>query len=418
MDPDSAPRPPTPPGAASADVAGTDRSRSAAQKHANAAATLDQLKDEFRTELEVIRHIGDESFGSLFLAREVRLRRHVVIKVLHAEFVDNTEARLRFEREARAAAGISHPGVVAVFRVGTLRNGVPFFIEPYMGDCTLSERLASVGRFQPVEVREILLQLAGALEAAHSHGIVHRDVRPETVRCVEASGRVLLTDFGIAGILESAGLDEERITLTGQIVGSAGYMSPEQMNGMPATDRSDSYSLGVLGWRLLAGVSASIPPVGERMDRAALLSLAPDDTELVDLIARCLRQQPDDRPSAAEILRALEPAARTGGIRRGQSGDAVSELIDRWVPYLAILLITVALSATGWLLDWFQSPPRERWLTGVLIVAAFLAALVITWFHGKKGRQAVTKMEILILSGLAVLWFAASALIWIVVAPG
>ncbi|MGD8278274.1 MAG: serine/threonine-protein kinase, partial [Gemmatimonadota bacterium] len=202
---------------------------------------LDQLGRELGPDLKVLRHIGDESFGSLFLAHESALRRDVVIKVLRRDYVDNAEVRRRFEREARAAAHISHPNVVPVFRVGTLESGVPFFIEPYVGDCTLKQKLKSVGRFQPSEVREILHQVAAGLDAAHRTGIVHRDVRPETVRCEGDSRRLLLTDFGIAGILESGGLEEDTITYPGEVLGSPGYMSPEQREGAPATDRSDIY---------------------------------------------------------------------------------------------------------------------------------------------------------------------------------
>jgi len=407
MDPDYVPRPPTPTGVTSADVAGAGRSKSSAQRRDGAAAMLDQLKDEFRPELDVLRYIGDESFGSLFLAWEAPLRRHVVVKVLRREFVGNEEARLRFEREARSAAGIAHPNVVTVFRVGTLANGVPFFTEQYTGDCTLRKRLKSVGRFQPAEVREILLQLASALEAAHDAGIVHRDVRPETVRCQESSNRVLLADFGIAGILESAGIDEDTITRSGEVIGSAGYMSPEQMHGPhDATDRSDIYSLGVLGWRLLAGETARVPTLVERTDRATLLSVAPDDHALVDLITRCLRERPEDRPAARDVSRELKSVPEAG------NG------LERWVPYMAGFLISAALAVTSLLSDWFQSPPRVRWFMVTLLTATAMAAAVIMWFHGKKGRQAVTSTEILLLGIIGVGFAAATAAVLILVPPG
>lgn len=414
MEPDSAPLSSTTPGTTSADVAGAGRSLPEAPENASALAMLDQLKAEFGPEYQVIRHIGDESFGRLFLAWEHGLRRHVVFKVLRREFVHNEEARLRFEREARAAAGIAHPNVVTVLWADKLSDGVPYFAELYTGECTLQQRLKAVGRFQPAEVREILIQLAAALEAAHHANIVHRDVRPENIRCEEETGRLLLSDFGIAGILESASLDETTITRSGEMVGSAGYMSPEQMHCQHVTDRSDIYNLGVLAWRLLAGARATIPVLGERTDRAALLSVAPDDVRLIDLITRCLRADPGDRPSASQIVQELQTvtAMRNGG---GRSTDVRSELMDRFVPFVALAIVSTAVTAAGLLSDLFQSATRDRWIIITLIIAAFLAALVITWFHGKKGRQAITRTEIVLLTAIGVACLAAfiAIVIWI-----
>ncbi len=417
MDPDAVPRVSTPSGATSADVAGADRSMSTAARRASAADTLEQLRAELSPELDVLRYIGDESFGSLFLAWESALRRNVVIKVLRREFVDNEEARQRFEREARAAAGIEHANVVTVYRVGKLRNGVPFFTERYTGDCTLRKRLESVGRFQPAEAREILLQLAKALEAAHAAGIVHRDVRLGTVRCREGTNDVLLADFGIAGVLESAGLDEEIITRSGEVIGSVRSMSPEQMHGLHnATDRSDIYSLGVLGWRLLAGASARIPTSDERIDRATLLSVAPDDRALVDLITRCLREHPEDRPSAAVVVRELESARDpANGNRLGQNGEASAP--DRRVPVMAAFLVTGALAVISLVSDLFQSGPRLRWLMIATLTAAAMAAAVITWFHGQKGRQTVTRTEISLLGVIAAGLAAAIATVLMQIPP-
>jgi serine/threonine protein kinase len=378
---------------------------------------LDQLAAELRPGLEVVREMGDESFGRLFLANETALRRVVVIKVLRQEFVENDEARLRFEREARAAARILHPNVVQVFRVGTLTSGVPFFIEPYVGDRTLQGRLKSVGRFQPAEVRQMLVQLAAALDSAHQTGIVHRDVRPDTVRCEDGTGRLLLTDFGIAGILESAGLDEDTITYPGEILGSAGYMSPEQRDGRPVTDRSDVYSLGVLAWRLLAGLAARVPAVGENTDRAAMLALAPDDPELIDLVARCMREAPEGRPKASEIVRVLDRTASPVGSRSEKSKDGISELWDRLIPYAVIALVGAAITFTGWVMDVFQSPPLVQGLVLTTVIAAVLAAVVSATFHGRRGRQPVTATEIWILVGVGIAWLAAIVFVWLRVAP-
>lgn len=373
---------------------------------------LDQLDRELGPGLTVARHIGDESFGSLFLAHESALRRDVVIKVLRRDYIGNPEVRKRFEREARAAARISHPNVIPVFRVGTLADGVPFFIEPWVGDCTLKEKLKSVGRFQPSEVREILHQIAAGLDAAHRTGIVHRDVRPETVRCEGESRRLLLTDFGIAGILESGGFEEDTITYPGEILGSPGYMSPEQREGAPATDRSDIYSLGVLAWRLLAGASAPVPEVGEKMDRAAMLGVAPDDPELIDRIARCLREAPEDRPRAEELARAFDPAG--GSALRGHGGpkNVFAELIERNVPQTAVIIVVSALAIQRWVFEWPQVSPRLRWWGGSFLGTALLVAIVVSWFHGKKGRQPFTRLEVALLSAIILTFIVAVALVF------
>jgi len=392
-----------------ADVSGTTSPGSASPGSARAASRDDmmaQLDRELGPEFRVQRHIGDESFGSLFLAHEASLRREVVIKVLRGDYVENAEARRRFEREARAAAHISHANVIQVFGVGRLESGVPYFIEPWVGDCTLQEKLKSVGRFQPSEVREILRQIAAGLDAAHRTGIVHRDVRPETVRCEGDSRRLLLTDFGIAGILESGGLDEDTITYPGEILGSPGYMSPEQREGGQATDRSDIYSLGVLAWRLLAGASAPVPEVGEKMDRAAMLSVAPDDPDLIDLIARCLRDAPAARPRAGELVHALDPAQRIGLRFHDRPKNLMAELIERRIPY-----VTGAAAAIALFLEFVQVGSEWRWFGGVSLGAAVLVSLVVTWFHGKKGKQPVTKLEIALLGAVGVGYLIA---VWLV----
>jgi len=187
---------------------------------------LHRLRHELAPGLEVVRSIGEESFGSLFLAHEVALHRPVVVKVLSGEDTRAPEVRRRFERAGRAAARITHPSVVPIFQVAALEDGTPFYVEPYLGECTLGERLAALRRFPPAQVREILLALASALAAAHEEGIVHRGLHPGAIRCEEGSDRVLLMDFGLSGILDPALSDDDRISPYGEILGAVGYMSP------------------------------------------------------------------------------------------------------------------------------------------------------------------------------------------------
>lgn len=369
------------------------------------------LEAELAPDLIVQRRLGDETFGTLYLAREEGLRREVVVKVLRDHYATSGEARLRFEREARAAANIAHPNVVPVFRVGTLSVGVPFLVEPYLGECTLSGRLSALGAFDPQRVRRIMLEVASALSAAHDKGIVHRDVRPETVRCQEHSERVLLTDFGLAGILESARVDEENITASGTIIGSIGYMSPEQRKGDATTDRTDVYALGILGWRLLVGSEGHVPEPDLRTGRAVQdLGARTGDPGLSDLIRRCVSEQPGDRPSAIDVVHELSAPDRP---RLPPAGDPISNLIERRIPHVVGLYLVTVVALLGVTSDLADLRIRPLLLLVTFAIAGFLATLVLAWFHGKKGRQSVDRLERWLLGGIAAAWVVTSLIVWI-----
>lgn len=375
---------------------------------------LEQLQEELGQELKVLRHIGDELFGSLYLARERLLPRFVVVKVLRPEFVDNVGARLRFERAARSAAGVSHPNVVTVLKVDKLRSGVPYFVEGYVGECTLRERQKAVGRLDPGAVRQIVVQLADALAAVHRNGIVHRDLRPDTVRCEDDSDRVLLADFGIAGILKP--IDEQSITAPDEILGSPPYMSPEQRETRRVTDRSDIYSLGVLTWELLAGSQARLPVASEPIDSGTLATVAPDDPDLIDLVRRCLRDNPHERPTAADLLRELQPVPGRpvpGGwswrnmVPRALRQRRIPQIVGPYVAGASLSLGVVALLYEN------EFVPRlvlEEAL--VLTVGGLFAVAVIAWYHGARGPQPTTWVERLLIAGIAAAWLAASIIVW------
>src|SRR5688500_12718957 len=142
--------------------------------------------------------------------------------------------RRRFEREARSAASLTHPNVVSVHRLGRLADGTPYLVMTYVNGRTLADRLKAEGLMPEPEARSLLTQMASALAAAHKKGIVHRDVRPANVLVEEETGRFLLSDFGIAGLLEGEG-SEQRLTRTGQIIGEPRYASPEQLRGEKVT---------------------------------------------------------------------------------------------------------------------------------------------------------------------------------------
>ena len=374
----------------------------------------ERLQEELHPEFVVLRRIGDETFGRLYLAREKGLRREVVVKVLRDGAAQGVEARRRFQREARAVAQIAHPNVVPVFRVGMLAPDLPFLIEPYLGECTLKGRLRALGAFEPRRVRRVLGQLASGLAAVHREGIVHRAVRPEAVRCQESSERVLLTDFGLAGILETSGFDADTITAQGEVVGSVGYMSPEQVSGETVTDRTDVYALGVLGWRLLVGPRPRLPTAGERTaDYWRGFGHTIQDADLADLLRRCLSQRPNDRPAAADVLRELREAREYAAAGHA---DPVSDLIERKIPHWLALYIVIVVAAVGVASDVGELGRRTLLLLMTAAVAGFLATLVVTWFHGRQGRQAMGRRERWLLAAIAVVWLIVSTIVWTTVA--
>lgn len=269
------------------------------------APCLPQLSSEF----DVLRRIGEGSVATVYLAREPALGRLVAIKVLADRFVSDTVAERRFEREARASARIQHPNVATVFRIGRTTAGVPFLVLPYVDGGSLEDRLAAAGRLPLAEVRRYVGQTAAALAAAHRMGIVHRDLRPANLLYDRSADRVLLSDFGLAAVLESGHEQVLRLTRPGESLGDPRYASPEQLAGDPVAERTDVYSLGVVAFELLTGrtpfdaatgiemlvAHARQPPrrVSEFRDGVA--------PELDDLIHRCLNKRPEHRPFAVDV---------------------------------------------------------------------------------------------------------------------
>ena len=384
------------------------------------------MEEELAPELEVLRPIGQGSMAEVFLAREPHLKRLVAVKVLSPGLYSDAQARRRFEREAQSAARLNHPHVCTVHRVGSLSDGTPFLVSPFVKGTTLGQRLKAEGRLSPSEVRRVLREVASALAAAHKLGIIHRDVRPDNVLRADDSGRHSLCDFGIAGVLETGEETEPKITKTGEILGHPAYVSPEQMDGLPLTDRADVYSLGVLGHQLLTGhpPHATKDPDRDSKGRTVEVELKPlaeylqdTDPELAELIGHLLAKDPAHRPSAGDVERKLL-GDRQHAAEKGGPGDAERRL-GRLVFRKRLPHILGAYLAAGWLaveaVDHFATreilPIELYWLTVVSTPIGFLAVSIVGWFHGERGRQEMPIVEKWLLWVLAVGWIA--AVVWV-----
>jgi len=250
------------------------------------------------------REIGRGGMGVVYLAREVRLDRPVAIKLLPPARGADAKLRERFLREARTSAKLSHPHIVPIFTVDEIQDFV-FFAMAFVDGETLTERVRRRGPLAPSEAARMLREVAWALAYAHSRDVVHRDVKADNIILETATGRAVVADFGIAGVVRgAAGLGG------GEVLGTPEYMSPEQALGEHVDARSDLYALGVVGYFALSG---KLPFDG----RTATEVLAKQVTEpapplasvtsgfprrLARAVERCLEKDPRERPQKAEEL--------------------------------------------------------------------------------------------------------------------
>src|SRR5690242_14855629 len=267
-----------------------------------------ELQKALAGEYSLERELGRGGMGIVYLAREVELNRLVAIKVLPSHYAARSDLRDRFLREARTAAGLSHPHIVPIHRVGE-EEGFVYFAMAYVQGETLGERLRARGPMTPAAAVRILREVAWALAYAHGRGIVHRDIKPDNIMIERGSGRALVTDFGIARARSGPGVTD-RLTLEGQLLGTAAFMSPEQGAGEHVDGRSDLYSLGGVGFYALTGRAPFEATTLEallvaRFTRAApaVASIRPDvPTALAATIDRCLAREPHDRFASGEAV--------------------------------------------------------------------------------------------------------------------
>jgi serine/threonine-protein kinase len=246
---------------------------------------------------ELQEWVGEGGFSEVWRALDLTLERPVAVKVLHPGYVQDAKALARFQAEARHAGSLTHENIARVYDYGEPRP--PYLVMELVGGLSLAQVLAS-GPLDPVRAMDVVAQTAAGLQAAHSAGLVHRDIKPGNL-LLAPDGTVKITDFGIAYALGSAG-----VTNTGLVLGTPGYLAPERVAGASATALSDLYSLGVVAYECLTGV---LPFDGTGLEVAlahagrpfpALPAFVPADVGA--LVMQLTAKDPADRPdSAAEV---------------------------------------------------------------------------------------------------------------------
>src|SRR6185503_11862579 len=235
---------------------------------------------------EILGQIGAGGMGEVYRAKDPRLGREVAIKVLPASFSQDADRLRRFEQEAKAAGVLNHPNITIVYDIGT-QNDAPYVVQELLEGETLRSELAG-GRFSPRKAIDFAMQIAHGLGAAHDKGIVHRDLKPENL-FVTKEGRVKILDFGLAKLTQTeagSGPQSNLPTATagtepGVVMGTLGYMSPEQIKGKPADARSDIFSFGAILYEMLSGKRAfHADSAGETM--AAILKEDPPDLSVTN----------------------------------------------------------------------------------------------------------------------------------------
>jgi serine/threonine-protein kinase len=275
---------------------------------------------------EVLRVLGEGGMGIVYEVRHKLLDRRFAMKVLRRDVLADQDHSERFTREAKAAASIGHPNIVAVTDFGELppdklaasgRARVPYFVMELLEGQALSALLKVEHVLEPRRGAALLAQCASALDAAHRAGVLHRDLKPDNVFLVSSGGRetVKLLDFGVAKIAGAG-----RLTRAGRVFGTPHYMSPEQAQGREIDERADIYALGVILYECFAGrrpfeADTYMGVLTQHMFAAPapLERVAPNPDHLgalAPIVMRCLEKQPDDRfATAADVARALEAAA-------------------------------------------------------------------------------------------------------------
>lgn len=317
------------------------------------------------------RLLGAGGMGIVHAAHDQLLGRDVAVKLLADNLAADPESRARFEREARAAARLTHPHVVSVFDVGE-ETGRPYFVMELVDGPSLAERLRARGTLPATEVIAIAIHGLRALHAAHTAGVLHRDLKPANL-LLAADGTVKVTDFGVAQATELP-----QMTRTGLVLGTLPYLAPERSTGTPASVRSDLYAFGATLLELLTGRPPDTTQAdgGTPVHDPVELDTAPP--HLAGLIQRCLARDPDGRPASAQAaLELLGPAGQVSGA--GGVGD--TQVLPGPADVTTVAVEPDASPRTVTAADdrrarAFPARRRARWLPLVGLAGLLVAALI------------------------------------------
>jgi len=318
---------------------------------------------------EIVVPLGAGGMGEVYRAVDTRLGREVAVKVLPAGLAKDADRLRRFEQEARTIAALSHPNILGIHDIGT-HDGAPFLVSELLEGQTLREKLEA----GPLPVRraiEYALGIAQGLAAAHEKAIVHRDLKPENV-FITRDGRVKILDFGLAKLVKPEEGHETVITLAspatlpGMVLGTVGYMSPEQVRGESSDARSDIFSFGAVLFEMLTGKRAFKRDTAAETMTAVLREEPPElnDTGwqgplgLQRILTRCLEKGVERRfQSASDLAFAIESLGGTSSTR----SVAQPKTSRAWLPWTAAALALLALGAGLWLVGrWSAAKPQPR----------------------------------------------------------
>ena len=351
----------------------------------------------------IVKHLARGGMADVYEAEDTLLNRSVAVKVLHANFASDEAFVARFRREAQAAANLSHPNIVAIYDWGK-DEGTYFMVMELIRGRTLREILRTEGAILPRRAAEIASEAAAALSVAHQHGVFHRDIKPGNIMITD-DGTVKVTDFGIARALD----DSEELTRTGAVIGTATYFSPEQAQGLPADERSDVYSLGIVLYEMLAGKPpfTGESPVAVAYQHVSEPALPPDAVnpdvprELAAVVEHAIQKNPDDRYQTAEAFRTdlqrylagSEPVAAAAVLAAAPTAVINSPPAPSPYGY------TTAETAT------VEPPPEQRsqtsyWVAVGALVAVLIIALFLLFQLLSGGDETAATVEVPDLTGL------------------
>jgi eukaryotic-like serine/threonine-protein kinase len=323
---------------------------------------------------EILGALGTGGMGEVYRARDTRLDRTVAIKILPEHLSSDPGRRARFEREARAISGLSHPNICALFDIGE-QVGIHYVVLEYLQGETLSDRLAR-GPLPVSEVLKVGAEIASALETAHRNGVVHRDLKPANVMLTKTGAKLL--DFGLAKpsatLVSAAAVDaptlSQSLTEEGVIMGTFRYMAPEQLEGKDTDSRTDLFALGALLYEMCTGRNAFSG--GSRASIiAAIMSSEPSPISTIQplfppalerVVQTCLAKDPDDRWQTAHDVRLQLEWIRDAGSQAGISQVKAKRRVTRErIAWASATFLLLAL-ATRFAMRYFQPslPPQRK----------------------------------------------------------